>query len=349
MNRELILNGFTVSDDSDCFVIAEIGHNHQGDLETAKKMFKTAKELGANAVKLQKRDNKSLFTKEIYYAPYTSENAYAPTYGEHRNALEFGRDEYSELCKYAKELDITFFATAFDFNSADFLAEFEMPLYKIASGDLKNIPLLKYIAQIGKPMILSTGGGSIDDVKRAYDEVMPINQQLCILQCTAAYPVEPKDMHLRVIETFRDTFPDIVIGLSDHESGIDSALVAYMLGARVIEKHFTLNRAWRGTDHAFSLSPEGLRRMVRNLKRVRESLGEPVKKQLPFEEKPLYKMGKKLVAAKDLDEGSVISREDIAIKSPGDGLPPYELENLIGKTLVKELKEDDNFSFDFIK
>jgi N-acetylneuraminate synthase/sialic acid synthase len=188
----------------------------------------------------------------------------------------------------------------------------------------------------------------MDDVKRAYHTIMAINPHLCLLQCTANYPVEAEDMHLRVITTFRKAFPDLIIGLSDHQSGIAMAPVAYALGARVIEKHFTLNRAWKGTDHAFSLEPVGLRKMVRDLHRVRLALGDNVKKPLPGEIKPMFKMGKKLVAARDLPINSILKREDVAIKSPNDGLPPYELENLIGKKILRPLKEDENISFEDI-
>jgi len=309
--RELKINDRIINDKGPCYVIAEIGHNHQGSLETAKKMVLTAKECGANAVKLQKRDNKTLFTSEIYNTPYDNVNSYGNTYGEHREALEFGKNEYSELIDYAKKLNIDLFATAFDFKSANFLAGLDMPAFKIASGDLTNTPLLKHIAKFGKPMILSTGGGTLDDVKRAYDTIIPINPQLCILQCTASYPIENyADMNLRVISVFRETFPDIIIGSSDHESGIAMALVAYMLGARVVEKHFTLNRAWRGTDHAFSLSPTGLGRLIKNLRRTRIALGNGDKKKLQCEEKPLFKMAKKLVASKDLAAGTILENDE---------------------------------------
>ncbi len=195
--RKLIIDGVEISDDSDCYVIAEIGHNHQGSLEQCKKLFKAAKAAGADCVKLQKRDNRALFTKEIYDAPYNSENAYAATYGAHREFLEFGRDEYVALQKYAKDLEITFTSTAFDFPSADFLAELDMPAYKMASGDLTNIPLLKYVAKMGKPMVLSTGGGTLDEVRRAYEAIMPINPQLCIMQCTSGYPPTFEEINLR--------------------------------------------------------------------------------------------------------------------------------------------------------
>ena len=343
---EIIIDGRTINDDADCFVISEIGNNHQGELDKAKDMFRVSKECGVDAVKLQKRDNKTLFTKELYDSSYDHENSFGKTYGSHREALEFGKDEYLELKKYAKEIGLTMFATAFDFNSVDFLEDVDMPAYKVASADLKNTPLLKYIAQTKKPMIVSTGGGTIEDVRRAYDLIMPINSQLCILQCTASYPVDPADMHLRVIETYRKTFPDVVVGLSDHENGIAMALVAYILGARVVEKHFTLNRSWKGTDHAFSLAPHGLERLVRDLKRARVALGDAEKKPLPSEEKPLFKMSKKLVAAGDLAAGTVLTREGIAVKSPSDGLPPFEMDNIIGKKLKRDLKPDENITFE---
>lgn len=345
MNRSLTIGQETINDDSDCYIIAEIGSNHQGELDRAKQLIHAAKECGANAVKLQKRDNRALFTRELYDSPYSNENSYGSTYGAHREALEFGRDQYVELLGYAQELDILLFATAFDEPSADLLASLDMPAYKIASGDLKNIPLIKYVASIGKPYLVSTGAGTLDDVKRVYDSAMPINPQLCLLQCTAIYPAEPEDMNLRVIETFRREFPDVVIGNSDHHNGIAMALVAYTLGARVVEKHFTLNRAWRGSDQAFSLEPVGMRKLVRDLKRARVALGDGVKRTIPGETKPIYKMGKKLVAATDLPSGHTLTRADIAIKSPNDGLPPYELDRLLGRVTRRALQADETFSF----
>jgi N-acetylneuraminate synthase/sialic acid synthase len=282
----------------------------------------------------------------MYESPYEHENSFGSTYGAHREALEFGHDEYVELKRFASELGVTFFATAFDVESADFLAQLDMPAYKIASGDLTNLPLILHVARIGKPVIVSTGGGTIDDVQRVYDAVMPINPQLCLLQCTASYPAEPEDMNLRVIATFRERYPDVVIGLSDHQSGIAMADVAYILGARVIEKHFTLNRAWKGTDHAFSLEPVGMRKLVRDMRRVRAALGSGIKQSLPVERKPLFKMGKKLVAARALPVGHVLAAADIALKSPNDGLPPYELPLVIGRTLRRSLAEDESVLFE---
>ena len=339
--RQLTIQGVVINQESPCYVIAEIGHNHQGSLEKCKELFRAARDAGAQAVKLQKRDNRSLYTRDMYERPYDNENSFGATYGEHREALEFGLKEYTELQRYSRELGICFFATAFDVSSADFLAGLDMPAYKIASGDLRNIPLLQHVARLGKPMIVSTGGATMADVERAYDAVMPINQQLCILQCTAGYPAAFEELDLGVITTYRDRFPDVVVGLSSHDNGIAMAPAAYVLGARVIEKHFTLNRAAKGTDHPFSLEPVGLRKLVRDLQRVRAALGDGCKKVYQSEEGPIVKMSKKLVAARDLPRGHVLRREDLAVKSPGDGLPPYLIDEIVGRTLLRALCADE--------
>lgn len=344
--KQLEVDGTIINQESDCYVIAEIGHNHQGDVDTAKKLFLAAKEAGANAVKLQKRDNKSLFTREMYDRPYDNENSFGATYGAHREFLEFGEAEYRELQHYARGIGVTVFATAFDFTSADFLARLDVPAFKMASGDLTNIPLLKHVARYQKPMFLSTGGGTLDDVRRAYETVAAINPRLCLMQCTAAYPPEFGELNLRVISTFLEAFPDVVVGFASHDSGIAMALVAYVLGARVVEKHFTLNRAMRGTDHAFSLEPVGMRKMVRDLQRARVALGTGLKTPYPTEAAPLLKMRKKLVASRNLPPGHVLTFDDVAIKSPGDGLPPYELDNVIGRCTRVPVEAEQNIRFE---
>ncbi len=347
--RKLSINDKTITDESKPYVVAEIGQNHQGSVETAMKLFQAAKECGADAVKLQKRDNKGIFTKAAYNKAYDSENAFAPTYGEHRETLELGREEFVALKDYAKELGLDFSCTAFDKKSADFLMDIGIDLFKIASGDLVNTPLLEYVAKMGKPMVISTGGAFIDDVKRAYETVMQFNKNASFLQCTAAYPSEPEHMNLRVIESYRELFPECVVGLSDHQNGIAMAVVAYTLGARLFEKHFTLNRAWKGTDHAFSLEPTGLRKMIRDLHRTRDALGNGVKEPFGLETAPLLKMRKKIVAARDLAAGTVLTEEDLALKCPGDGLLPYEWNNVLGKKLKQALNEDDPMSMDVLE
>ena len=348
MAGTLTIGSHEISDESPCYVIAEVGHNHQGSLETCRELFRQAKACGVSAVKLQKRDNRGLYSKAMFDKPYDHENSFGATYGEHRQALEFGRDEYIALAECTQDLDVDFFATAFDFASTDMLAELNLPAFKIASGDLRNVPLLKHTAKVGKPMLVSTGGASMDDVQRAYDAVMPINPKLCIMQCTAGYPAEFGELDLRVIATYRERFPDIVIGYSGHDNGIAMPTAAYVLGARVIEKHFTLNHTMKGTDHAFSLEPIGMRKMVRDLDRLRVALGDSDKKAYASEASAILKMGKKLVAARDLPAGHVLGPDDVTIKSPGDGLPPYELDNILGRATVRPVAEDESFTFEIL-
>jgi sialic acid synthase len=347
--RSLTIDGTVISDDGGAYVIAEVGHNHQGSVGKAKELLDEAKRCGADAVKLQKRDNRALYTREFFHKPYENENSFGATYGEHREALEFGRSEYEELIAHAKEIGIGFFATAFDEASADFLADLDMPAYKIASADLSNIPLLRHVAEIGKPMIISTGASTLDDVLRAYETIKPINPHVAVLQCTSNYPANWNELDLRVIETYRELFPDSVVGLSSHDNGIAMPVAAYVLGARIFEKHFTLNRAMKGTDHVFSLEPQGLRKLVRDLRRIEVALGDGTKNMYPSESEPALKMAKKLVAATDLPAGHTLREEDIAAKSPGDGLPPYELDRLVGRTLRHPVGADSALTFELLE
>ena len=349
MKANLTIDGYEINDTNNCYVIAEIGCNHQGDMEKAKSIIAKAQQTGANAVKLQKRNNQNLFTQSMYNMPYINENSFGETYGQHREFLELNKTEYMELQQYAKDLSITLFATPFDFASVDFLADLNMPAYKIASGDITNIPLIEHVANLGKPILVSTGGATLDDVKRAYETIMPINPNLCILQCTSSYPAEPEDMNLNVIQTYRDNFQDIVIGLSDHQNGIAMALVGYVLGARIIEKHFTINRGWKGTDQAFSLEFAGLEKLVRDLHRARSAMGDGIKSLTEKEKNPIFKLGKKIVAARTIESETTITRNDIAIKSPGDGLAPYNLNSVIGKTTTKTFATDEDIDLNYLR
>jgi N-acetylneuraminate synthase/sialic acid synthase len=344
---DLIVDGRRISDDGSAYVIAEIGNNHQGDLEKAKALIHAAKECGVDAVKFQKRDNRVLFTRAYYDSPYDNEQSYGSTYGEHREFLELPKGDWFELSRYSREEGVAFISAAFDEPSADLMADLDVDAFKFASGDLLNTPFLRYVADKGKPMLLSTGGGTVEDIDRAVDAILPRNEQLCILHCTAAYPAEVEDLNLSVITALRERYPELLIGLSDHHNGIAMAPVAFMLGARVFEKHFTLNHAWKGTDHAYSLMPDGMRRFVRDLHRVPVALGDGVKRRLASEERPLQKMGKKLVAKRDLPVGHVLAEGDIAAKSPADGgLPPYEVDRLVGRRLVRPLSLEQDVTFE---
>lgn len=322
------------------YVIAEIGHNHQGNLETACKMIEVAASCGVQVVKFQKRSNRGLFTKKLYNSPYDNENSYGLTYGEHREHLEFGFEEFEVLKKCAEMNKVEFMSTAFDIESVDFLEKIGVSSYKVSSGDLTNTPLLTYIAKLGKPMFVSTGASTMEEVRIAYNSILSINKQLCFLHCTAAYPAEYSQLNLRIIETYKKEFPNAVIGYSGHDNGILAAVIAYMLGAIVIEKHFTLNRAWKGTDHKFSLEPEGLRKQVRDLNRVVEALGNGEKVLNDFEIKAREKMGKGIYTSRKLHAGKTLTLADINLKSPATSLSPSKIDELIGKILIVDLEEE---------
>jgi N-acetylneuraminate synthase/sialic acid synthase len=342
----LTIGSKLINEKSECFIIAEIGHNHQGSLETCLRMIKAAADSGVSAVKLQKRSNRQLFKTNFYNQPYNSENAFGVTYGNHRENLEFNKAEYLECKNYAIDLGIEFFATAFDFESVDFLAELNVPAFKMASGDITNQPLQKYIASIGKPVIISTGGATLEEIRMAVNVFEEKNCPVSILQCTAAYPPKYEELNLNVISKFINLFQNHIIGYSGHDNGIAMSLLAYALGARIIEKHFTLDRTMKGTDHSFSLEPQGMKKLVRDLTRARLALGDGEKKVYESELVPVLKMSKAIVAASNLKKGTVIEMKHLAFKSPGDGLKPYQLSEIIGKTLVKNVNQDENILID---
>jgi N-acetylneuraminate synthase/sialic acid synthase len=344
--RNLSIDGEKYDDSSLPFVIAELGHNHQGNLETCLQMIRAAAFSGASAVKLQKRSNIDLFTKAAFDAPYNSENAYGPTYGLHREALEFGEEEYKECILEAKRNNITFFSTAFDFQSVDFLMSLGVPAIKIASGDLKSTPLLKYVSTLGVPLIVSTGGADLSDVDRAVELLSNAGSKFAILQCTAGYPPKYEELNLRVISTFRERYPNTVVGYSGHDSGIAMSLVAYILGARVIEKHFTLNRAMKGTDHAFSLEPGGMRKLVRDLERAQISLGDGEKRVYDSEIAPIRKMGKMIVAKNSIAAGTEANLSMFEFRSPSEGLHPYQVEQLVGLKFARDLASGESIGMD---
>ncbi|MFF3686551.1 N-acetylneuraminate synthase family protein [Streptomyces sp. NPDC002187] len=342
--RELEISGRRIADDTEAYVIAEIGHNHEGSLEKAEELFRQAAAAGAAAAKLQKRDNKTLFTREMYDQPYTGRNSYGATYGEHREFLEFGRDEYRHLAELAKGLGIDFLSTAFDMPSVDFLMDIDLPAIKIASADLTNTPLLAYAAKTGKTLVVSTGGATMDEVRRAVDTILPINDRLALLQCTAVYPAGPDDLNLSVIETYRQEFPDVVIGFSGHDLGNEASCLAYTVGARVIEKHFTLDQTRPGSDHHFSLDPPLLADLTESLDRTRRTLGSPQKVCSEREAPAVRKMGKKLVAVRDLPAGHTVTVEDVIARSPGDGMKPYRLDEVLGRALREPIAADGAFA-----
>ena len=344
MARKFKIFHQTITQDSNCFFVAEIGANHCGSVETGKNLIDMCKLAGVNAVKFQKRSNKNLFTKKIYDSIYDNPNSYGRTYGLHREKLELNIKQFKQLKKYATKKGLLFMCTPFDLQSVAELKSINLEAYKIASADITNIPLIKEIAKTKKPTFMSTGCATMAQVIRAHKEFTKINKNLCLMQCTSIYPPKYDQFHLNVINTYMKKFKNTIIGLSSHESGIAMDLVAFVKGARVIEKHVTLNRAMKGTDHAFSLEFVGLKKTIEYLTNAKKAFGSSIKHQMREEKEKLKKQVKSIVAAKRVLANKKIKLQDISYKvNGGVGLDPSHLNLFIGKKLKKEIIKDQPF------
>lgn len=288
--REITIGHRRIADDERPFIIAELGNSHGGSVQTARDMIIAAARAGADAVKLQVRQNATLYSQALLDKPYEHEHSYGKTYGEHRAMLELNLNALRLTQIQAEQSGVQWFATAFDERSADRLFALHVPAIKLASGALTDFALQQHVAGFGVPIILSTGGGTAADVDRAVQQITKRTSRLALLHCTAAYPLEAKDANLRCILTLRERYPDLVIGYSSHSPGVVLSLIAVAFGASILEHHFTLNRASKGTDHAFSLEPKGLETLVEDARKVQAALGDGVKRWLEIEKGPISKM-----------------------------------------------------------
>ncbi len=336
--RSFTLGRRTIDDRSDAYVIAEISHNHLGSMELAREMIRLAAGAGADAVKLQKRGAST----------YSGlRRAGEDEYAAMREAREFNLLQYAELGHVARQHGLDFLATAFDMESADFLSRVEVDAFKVASGDVKNTPLLREIARHGKPMIVSTGGADLEDVRRAYMALSGAGANFCLLHCTSEYPVSVGDVNLGCILNYLCEFPDRVIGFSSHvarQRGTSLECAAYALGARVFEKHVTLTPGIMTGEHAFALTFAELGELVEALRDTRQAIGDGTKRELDGERPGMLRLGKKLAYARKLPRGHVLSVGDLMVVAPGNGVPPNRIEQLVGRPLCREVAggEDAN-------
>lgn len=294
-------------------VIAEVGQNHQGDLDIARECIKIFAMAGADVVKFQTRNNKYLFSKEAYEGNYDSENAFDKKYGLHREKLELKPEWLPLLKEDCVKYGVKFMSTPFDEPSLDLICDVGVDLIKIASFDLGNLPLIHRIAKKMKPVVLSTGGGNFDQISASVKVVLGFHSEVAVLHCVSEYPCEYNRLGLNNIEVLIKAFPQCTIGSSDHFNGTLSGPVAYLKGARVFEKHVTLNRAWKGTDHSFSLEPEGFRKFVRDIKRVDQMMTPKPADELG-NEYVFNKLGKSLVACVDIQAGDTITLDSLSGK-----------------------------------
>ena len=328
----------------DVFIIAEVGQNHQGDLDTALEYIEVFAATGVDAIKFQTRNNKYLFSKLAYEKPYFSSNSFAKTYGEHRESLELKPEWLSILKDECSKYNVKFISTPFDEPSLNLLADMDVDAIKIASFDLGNLPFIKRISEKNIPVIMSIGGGNSEQIKLSIEVLLEKIDEVAILHCVSEYPTEAKRLGLNNIEILIKEFPRCTIGLSDHYSGILSGPVGYMRGARVFEKHVTLNRGWKGTDHGFSLEPHGCKNFVRDIKRVGEMLDAKPLSELGQE--PVFlKLGKSIVAFRDIKKGQKIGINDLTGRICDDTyIPVRESNKIIGNIANTDIKKDEIIS-----
>ena len=337
--KKIGIGGKQVGESEPCFIVAEVGLNHNGQLLLAKKLVDIAAESGADAVKFQKREIADILTKDALEQPYLKPTSWGKTYGEHREALELSNEEFEELSDYCKEKGVIFFASAWDKKSADFIEKLDVPAFKIASADLTNLPLLKHISKKGIPIILSTGMSTIEEIEDAVNLIGEHNDELILLHCVSTYPSEFKGLNLRVMNALKERF-DVLVGYSGHERGIAVSEASVALGAVMVERHFTIDRTLPGPDHAASLEPTGLEKLVRDIRNIELSMGDSAKK-IHRDEKPIRdKLAKSLVASRDIAKGTVITEEMLTTKSPGTGLPSKHYYTVPGKKAKRDIKED---------
>ena len=317
----------TTLTEKNTYVIAEGGLNHNGDINIAKKLIDSAKECGANAIKFQTYKTEN-FVRET--------NQYFDVF---KNA-ELNFEQFEELKNYSKSIGLTFFSTPFDIESAEFLNQLEIPCFKIASSDLTNLPLITKIAKMQKPMIISSGLSTMNEINDAVNCCLfEGNNQIALLHCVANYPAQPNEVNMNVINTLKKTF-GFPIGYSDNGESSLVDIVAVSMGANIIEKHFTLDKKMSGPDHGFSIDPNGLKSLISQIHEIDQMKGDGIKIPQFSEIKNRLTIRKSITAKRDLQQGKKIQEDDISIKRPADGIEPKYLTMILGKTINTNIKKD---------
>lgn len=343
--KEIKIGNFTLSEESPTFIIAEAGINHNGSFDIAVKMIKEAKECGANAIKFQTFKAEDVAVKNMEKLNYLKEDVKEDLY-EFFKKMELTEKEFQKLSEIAREEGIIFLSTPFSFSAVDMLERIGVPAFKIASRDLTHLPFLEYLAKKKKPLLLSTGLATIGEVYEAVEKIKSTgNDKIVLLQCTSTYPPEDSEINLRVIQTYKMLF-NTIAGFSDHTVGVEIAFAAVALGAKVIEKHFTLDKKMAGPDHKISANPVEFSYLVRGIRRIEEALGEYNKKPA-FSELSARKLGRRsIVAKREIKKGDIIKKEFLDFKPPATGISPKELELVLGKKSKETIKEGEALTWE---
>ncbi len=326
-----------------CFVIAEIGNNHQGDMEFAKKLIDIAVSSGADAVKMQKRDNRTLFTKDGFSMPYEGLHSFGRTYGEHRECLELSMNEWAELRDYSYSKGVPLFGSVWDENSLNDLESIGLELYKIPSADVTNLRLIESVAKTGKPVILSTGMSYLNEIDRAVETFLRFNENLILMHTVSIYPHKYDISNLGMIEVLRKRY-HLPIGFSSHLTDVCLAGSAALLGIVAIEQHLTIDRGMRGSDHRASVEGEEFKQLVQYIRMFEKARGSGIKDVHPSELELRKKLGKTLVAIKDIRKGDVIDWENAGCKCSFHGEIVQDVREIIGRKSLKDIVKDEIIS-----
>jgi N,N'-diacetyllegionaminate synthase len=325
-------------------IIAEAGVNHNGSIELAKKLIDVAAEARADFVKFQTFKAETLVTKTADKAKYQKEITNTDeSQFEMIKKLELDRKTHEELIDYCKTKDIQFLSTAFDQDSIELLAELNIPLFKIPSGEITNLPYLRHIGKMGKQIIMSTGMSTLDEVHNALNILIESGaekEQITILHCNTEYPTPMKDVNLKAMLTIKDEL-GLNIGYSDHTLGVEVPIAAVAMGATVIEKHFTLDRTLPGPDHAASLEPDELNAMVSAIRNIEKAMGNGLKEPSTSEIKNMPTARKSIIAKKSIKKGELFTEENLIVKRPGTGISPMGWDTVIGKAASSDYEMDD--------
>lgn len=324
------------------FIIAEAGVNHNGDLGIAEKMADIAAEAGADAVKFQAFCAGGLVCRDAMKAEYQTETTpVSESQYEMLRKLELSEQDHIRLARYCSGSGIQFLSSPFDLESIDMLCRLGMPVIKIPSGELTDLPYLRAVARTGKDIILSTGMGTLEEVRDARDILQGNNAgKITILHCNTQYPTPVEDVNLEAMLTLKKEL-GLPVGYSDHTEGTEVALAAVALGAVVIEKHFTLDRGMEGPDHKASIEPHELKQMVKGIRNIEKALGSAEKTVSPSEKGNIEVIRKSIVASKRIIKGELFSEENLTVKRPGTGMSPMKWDEVIGKTADKDYEPDE--------
>ena len=336
------LAGHKIGDNRPCFIVAEIGQNHNGDMDIAKKLIDMAARCGANAVKFQKRDIKDEFTPEAYNAPYTGPNSFGKTYGEHREFLELNEEQHRELKVYTESKGLVYFCTPCDFSSLEIMERIGNPIYKIASRDLTNIPFLEAVAKTGKPVIMSTGMGGLQEIEEAL-EIFKGRSNVVLMHCVSQYPTEIDNVNLKAMQSIRQK-TKLLTGLSDHNPGIIPGIAAAVLGAPIVEKHITISRAMKGTDQAGALEENGLKRLIDYIRLTERAMGNGIKEIHPSVKGSMNKLRRSLASKVQIPKGTKITEDMLTLKCPGTGMLWRDRHLLIGKKATRDISKDSTLN-----